>query len=89
MLLGTVAEVELLDRTLHLNSLLFRLFHEERVRVFNPAAVKHGCRCSEARVAEVLRTIPASELEDLKVDNELVVTCEFCGRVYTFDEVPA
>jgi molecular chaperone Hsp33 len=89
VLLGTVAEVELLDRTLHLNSLLFRLFHEEQVRVFTPAAVKHGCRCSEARVAEVLRTIPASELEDLKVDNQLTVTCEFCGRVYKFDEVPA
>ena len=82
ILMSTVAEVELLDRTLDLNSLLYRLFHEEQVRVFSPHAIQRGCRCSAERVARALRSIPASEMEDLKVDGEIVVTCEFCSTKY-------
>ena len=86
ILLNTVAEVELLDRTLHLNGLLFRLFHEEDVRVFPPRAVQRGCRCSAARVEQVLRSIPRTELEDLRIDGEVVVTCEFCSDAYRYND---
>jgi molecular chaperone Hsp33 len=86
ILMNTAAEVELLDRTLHLNGLLYRLFHEERVRVFLPHAVQRGCRCSLERVENVLRTIARDELDDLKVEGEVVVTCEFCSTAYRFDE---
>jgi molecular chaperone Hsp33 len=86
LLMGTVAEVELLDRTLHLNNLLFRLFHEEQVRVFAPGAVRRGCRCSAPRVTRVLQSIPRLELDELRVDGEVVVTCEFCSTEYRFDD---
>jgi molecular chaperone Hsp33 len=86
ILMNTAAEVELLDRTLHLNALLYRLFHEERVRVFSPHAVQRGCRCSAERVENVLRTIARDELDDLKVEGDVVVTCEFCSTAYRFDE---
>jgi molecular chaperone Hsp33 len=82
ILMNTVAEVELLDRTLDLNSLLYRLFHEEQVRVFQPHAIQRGCRCSAERVERALSSIPPSELEELKVDGEITVTCEFCGTKY-------
>jgi molecular chaperone Hsp33 len=82
ILMNTVAEVELLDRTLDLGSLLYRLFHEEQVRVFPPHAIQRGCRCSAERVDRALQSIPASELEELKVDGEIVVTCEFCSTKY-------
>ena len=82
ILMSTVAEVELLDRTLDLNSLLYRLFHEEQVRVFTPHAIQRGCRCSVDRVERALASIPQSELEELKVDGEIVVTCEFCSSRY-------
>jgi molecular chaperone Hsp33 len=82
ILMNTVAEVELLDRTLDLGSLLYRLFHEEQVRVFSPHAIQRGCRCSAERVERALQSIPASELEELKVDGEIVVTCEFCSTKY-------
>jgi molecular chaperone Hsp33 len=82
ILLNTVADVELLDRTLHLNNLLYRLFHEERIRVFTPSAIQRGCRCSAVKVRNVLMSIPPAELEDLKIDGEIVVTCEFCGTEY-------
>lgn len=86
ILMNTVAEVELLDRTLHLNGLLYRLFHEERVRAFAPHAVQRGCRCSAERVEAVLKSIARSELADLKIDGEVVVTCEFCSTHYRYDE---
>jgi molecular chaperone Hsp33 len=82
ILMNTVAEVELLDRTLDLGSLLYRLFHEEQVRVFPPHAIQRGCRCSAERVERALQAIPESELEDLKVDGEITVTCEFCSTKY-------
>jgi molecular chaperone Hsp33 len=82
ILMNTVAEVELLDRTLELNSLLYRLFHEEQVRVFDPHAIRRGCRCSTERVERALSAIPQSEMEELKVHGEIVVTCEFCGTKY-------
>ena len=86
LLLGTVAEVELLDASLPLNDLLFRLFHEEQVRVFTPTIVRRGCRCSEARVKRVLSSLPRDELDELKDDGEVVVTCEFCSQSYRFDD---
>lgn len=86
ILLGSVADVELLDRTLHLNSLLYRLFHEERVRVFAPSLVRRGCRCSAERVEMVLSSIPRVELDDLKIDGIVVVVCDFCSDSYRFDE---
>ena len=82
ILMSTAAEVELLDRTLDLNSLLYRLFHEEQVRVFAPTAIQRGCRCSAERVERALSSIPRSELEDLKIDGQIEVTCEFCSSKY-------
>jgi molecular chaperone Hsp33 len=82
ILMSSAAEVELLDRTLDLNSLLYRLFHEEQVRVFTPHAIQRGCRCSAERVERALQSIPVEELEDLKVDGEIEVTCEFCSSKY-------
>ena len=82
ILMNTAAEVELLDRTLDLNSLLYRLFHEEQVRVFAPHAIQRGCRCSAERVERALSSIPQSELEDLKVDGKIEVACEFCSSKY-------
>jgi molecular chaperone Hsp33 len=86
ILMNSVADVELLDRTLELNSLLYRLFHEEQVRVFPPSAVQRGCRCSADRVERALQSIPPGELDELKVDGEIVVTCEFCGTKYRSED---
>jgi molecular chaperone Hsp33 len=86
ILMNSVADVELLDRTLDLNSLLYRLFHEEQVRVFPPSAIQRGCRCSAERVERMLQAIPRDELQDLKVDGAVVVTCEFCSTPYRFDD---
>jgi molecular chaperone Hsp33 len=45
-----------------------------------------GCRCSRERAERVVRSIPPEERQDLKIDGRIVVTCEFCGTVYHFDD---
>ena len=77
---------ELLDPGLAPNSLLYRLFHEDGVRVFQPRPLSLGCRCSRDRVSKVLAAMSPESIEDLKVDNQIVVTCQFCNIDYRFDE---
>ena len=76
---------ELLDPGLTVNDLLYRLFHQEGVRVFRRRGLAARCRCSRARLDETLRAMPRARIEELEVNGELVVTCEFCNRSYAFD----
>lgn len=86
VLLGSCTEAELLDAGLPVNDLLYRLFHEEGARVYTRHALRAACRCSRERVATALRSIPRGELEDLKVDGRIAVTCEFCSTEYGFGD---
>jgi len=68
--------------------LLQKLFAEDDVRVFPGRRVQFRCRCSQARVEEVLRLLGEAEtraalLESGRVD----VTCEYCGQVRRFDPI--
>ena len=85
-LMGSCTNEELLDPVLHPHKLLFRLFHEDGIRVFEPRDLVMRCRCSDDKVVNMLRSFPRDEIEDLKVGNQVVVTCEFCGLVYEFDK---
>jgi molecular chaperone Hsp33 len=87
LLLGTATDAELLDPGLPADSLLFRLFHEEGVRVFDAQDLRFGCRCTRERVETLLRGFADAEIEELKQDDgELVVTCQFCNAGFHFDE---
>ena len=86
ILLGSVTEGELLDPGLAANGLLFRLFHEDGVRVFTPAGLRASCRCSRDRVAGMLGALPRTEVEDMKEDGKVAVQCEFCNSTYQFDD---
>ncbi|UEM02660.1 Hsp33 family molecular chaperone [Skermanella rosea] len=86
VLIGTCTDAELLDPGLPPNDLLFRLFHEDGVRVYTPTELRATCRCSRDRVATVLRSLPREEISELKVNGRVEVTCEFCNSTYTFDD---
>ncbi len=86
VLMAACTTDELVDDRLHPHDLLYRLFHEDGVRVFEPHALAHGCRCSRDRVEATLRSFPREEIVDLEIDGQVVVTCEFCGARYAFDE---
>jgi molecular chaperone Hsp33 len=83
-LFGTTADDELIDPEIPADRLLFRLFHEDGVRLFSPKLLKAFCRCSEERIMGVLRSFPPEErVEMVEADTgKIRVTCEYCSRVY-------
>jgi molecular chaperone Hsp33 len=85
MLMATGTDAEMLDPDLAPRRYLFRLFHEEGLRVTPPRALTRGCRCSEERILNVLHQLPKEELVDLSIDGAVEVTCEFCNALYLFD----
>ncbi len=86
ILMSTSTAGELLDPDLPPEDLLFRLFHEDGVRAYKPHELKAGCRCSRGRVEAMLKALGPREVETLKVDGRLEVTCEFCSAAYVFEE---
>ncbi|MCC6947388.1 MAG: Hsp33 family molecular chaperone [Bradyrhizobiaceae bacterium] len=83
-LIETVEDHELLDPTLSSERLLWRLFNERGVRVFNAQTMTAQCTCSRERVMSVLKSFPQEERADMVEDGQVQVTCEFCGRHYAF-----
>ncbi|ODT60048.1 MAG: Hsp33 family molecular chaperone [Phenylobacterium sp. SCN 69-14] len=82
----TIGEDELLDPTISAETLLFRLFHEDGVRVFEPKALQAFCRCSRDRIETVLKSFGADErAEMVEDDGQIRVTCEYCSKVYAID----
>lgn len=86
ILMSTCTDAELCDPSLTPHELLYRLFHEDGVRVFRERPLEAHCRCSREKVARVLASLPPEEVEDLKDDGVVVVTCQFCSATYRFDD---
>lgn len=85
VLMSSITSEELLDPTLSATNILFRLYHEDGIRLYEPRALYHQCRCSEERVTQTLRSFPRSEIDSMLEDGELSVTCEFCSTHYVYD----
>lgn len=83
-LIETVEDVELIDPDLSGERLLYRLFHERGVRVFNPLVLKAQCSCSRDAVASMLKSFSPDDRSAMVKDDKVVVTCEFCSSVYEF-----
>ncbi|MDE1152602.1 MAG: Hsp33 family molecular chaperone HslO [Micavibrio sp.] len=85
MLLSTCTDGEMLSPVLATSDVLFRLFHEDGVRIYSPTHVHFKCRCSREKVLNVLRTIPRRELEEVcEKDGQVSLKCEFCSEEYLF-----
>ena len=91
-LFHTLADDELIDPTISPETLLFRLFHEDGVRLEDARALSATCRCSKDRIASVLASFAPVERDAMiEDDGKIRVTCEYCSTVYTLepDEVVA
>lgn len=86
-LFGTLGPAELLATPPE--ALLFRLFHEDGVRLLASRVLGFGCSCSAERVAAMLRSIGHDEALAAAAHGggTAEVTCEFCGQRYRFDTV--
>ena len=74
------------ERKISPYDLLFNLFNGYNVRVFDAKPARAECRCSRERVGVVLASLSDEEIDDMKEDGHIVVTCEFCNRSMSFDE---
>jgi molecular chaperone Hsp33 len=84
-LVETIEDHELIDPTVTSERLLFRLFHERGVRVFDAGDVREKCRCSRDKVEHMLRQFSSEDRRDMVADDgSIVVTCEFCSSHYRF-----
>ncbi|PXV57225.1 molecular chaperone Hsp33 [Dyella jiangningensis] len=88
-LTATLGQEELL--TTPPEQLLYRLYHEESVRLFEPRPLAFGCSCTRERVEAVLRSLGRDEVEAALEarEGEIEVICEFCAQRYTFDRIDA
>ncbi len=91
VLAATVKDGELLDDALPADRLLYNLFHSEGVAVDRPRPLAYGCRCSRARLADILATFGPEDIDHMATDGTITMTCEFCNLDFNFDrtDVPA
>jgi molecular chaperone Hsp33 len=83
-LAATLTERELLDDDLAPDRLLYRLFHTEGVAADRARALSFGCRCSRARLASILEGFPTEDLDHMAIEDDIVMTCEFCNYDFRF-----
>ncbi len=83
---ATTEAHELIDPTLSAERLLFRLFNERGVLVFEPTSLAAVCRCSAEGVDAMLRSFPPEEVRQMIGDDGMIgVTCEFCSTKRVFN----
>jgi len=84
-LLNTVEIDELLDPTVGAERLLYRLFHEQGVRVYEGVDVIDNCSCSREKIKKILDGFTAEEITESTENGVIRVNCEFCSKEYLFD----
>ena len=83
LILKTVGDLELVDTSLPAETLLWRLFHEDEVRVLPAERVAFRCDCDAERIASVLKSYSPEERAGLADPDGIVrARCEFCGTVH-------
>lgn len=83
-LVETVEDHELFDPDITAERLLFRLFNQHEVRVFDAGRIAEKCRCSRERISALLHQFSAEERDGMVEDGAIVVRCEFCSSEYRF-----
>lgn len=86
-LVGTIEDAELVDEEVGVHQLLYRLFHERGVRVFEGHKVADRCSCSRDKVSGVIASLSNEERAESIEGGKITITCEFCSTHYEFDPV--
>ena len=82
-LASTIKDQELLE--LEHTEILYRLFHEEQVRMFDAEQVRFECSCSWQRSASALVSLGREEVESLLAEQDIIhIDCQFCNQAYLF-----
>jgi molecular chaperone Hsp33 len=88
ILAASLKREELLE--LDVDTILHRLFWQEKLLRFEPQTPRFACTCSRERVTRMIRGLGQEEAESILAERgEIDVGCEFCGQQYRFDAVDA
>ena len=81
---GSIAHGELVDPALGLESIVWRLFHDEpEIRVEPGPALARGCRCSVEHYRDIIARFPPAEREAMRgPDGTIAVDCAFCSKLF-------
>ncbi len=83
LILKTVEDLELLDTQLAPETVLWRLFHEDEVRVQPALPIAFRCDCAPERIVRVLKSYAPEERAGLAdPDGMIRARCEFCGATH-------
>ncbi|MFM2588512.1 Hsp33 family molecular chaperone HslO [Vibrio sp. TBV020] len=83
-LTNTVKNEELFS--LEASALLYRLYNQEKVRLFDPQPVEFFCGCSRERSGAAIVTIDRAEVNDILAEiGSISLHCDYCGTNYSFD----
>jgi molecular chaperone Hsp33 len=83
-LFETLSDVELIDPDLSASTLIYRLFHEDGARFFEPRSLSKHCPCTRDRLVQILARFSEDEQADMVKDGKIGMTCEYCNRVFEF-----
>lgn len=84
VLSGSMSHAELIDPTLSMEALVWRLFHEEeKVLTEKGHELKKGCRCTKKHYERIISQFPSSEKDQMRNENgKIVVDCSFCSKQF-------
>lgn len=86
VMVNTLRPEELTDPTVSLETVLWRLFHQDEPRVYDPIGIHRGCRCTRERIQAVLRQFSFDELMSMREpDGSIHVNCAFCSKDWVFE----
>jgi molecular chaperone Hsp33 len=73
--------------SLNAEAILYRLYHQEQVNIFEPQAVTYQCGCSVDKCLTAIAQIPSSEIKAILVEQgKISMTCDYCLTTYDFNE---
>ncbi|MDX2368688.1 MAG: Hsp33 family molecular chaperone HslO [Colwellia sp.] len=71
--------------SLEAQALLFRLYHQEKVSLFDPQAVSYQCGCSRVKCLGAISQIEPTEIESILAEqSKISMTCDYCLTTYDF-----
>ena len=83
--LSTLGKEEFLSTNLTTEEILYRLFNELEVTVYDEIIIKDQCRCSEEKIKFAIENLSKKELREIADENGNVkVICEFCKKERIF-----
>ncbi|GHB20972.1 33 kDa chaperonin [Pseudovibrio japonicus] len=84
-LVETVKDDELIDPSLTVEGLLYRLFHERGASVYSPQPMADKCTCSEKKITAMMQNFSDADKAEMKAEGIVHIKCDFCSKDYELD----